>query len=137
MKITQICMLCTAFVCLVGCAEVIDDIITSNPDILLPDDGIIEEAHIQSVEIRIAESFPVQVFVKVIWISPDACTLPHETDEVRDGNTITIRITTTRPKDVACATVITEHQEVIPLGRFSTGDYKVIVNGVEQEFHVD
>ena len=52
MKITQICILCAAFVCLVGCAEVIDDIIASNPDILLPDDGIIEDAHIQSVEIR-------------------------------------------------------------------------------------
>ena len=46
-------------------------------------------------------------------------------------------MTTIRPKDVACATVITEYREVIPLGRFSTGDYKVIVNGVEQEFHVD
>ena len=99
MKITQICMLCIAFVCLVGCAEVIDDIIASNPDILLPDDGIIEDAHIQSVEIRIAESFPVQVFVEVIWISPDACTLPHETSEARDGNTITIQMTTIRPKE--------------------------------------
>ena len=66
MKITQICILCIASVCLVGCAEVIDDIIVSNPDILLPNDGIIEDAHIQSVEIRIAESFPVQVFVEVI-----------------------------------------------------------------------
>ena len=52
--------------------------------------------------------------------------------ETRDGNTITIQMTTIRPKDVACATVITEYQEVIPLGRFSTGDYRVVVNGVVQ-----
>ena len=137
MKITQIGVLCLAFVCLVGCADFIDDIDGWNPDILAPGDGIIEEAQIQSVEIRIAESFPVQVFVAVIGIAPDTCTVPYETHETRDGNTITIQMTTIRPKDAVCATVITEYMEVIPLGRFLTGDYTVIVNGVKREFHID
>ena len=137
MKTTQIGILCLAFVCLVGCADFIDDIDGWNPDILAPGDGIIEEAQIQSVEIRIAESFPVQVFVAVIGIAPDACTIPYETHETRDGNTITIQMTTIRPKDAVCAAVITEYMEVIPLGRFLTGDYTVIVNGVKREFHID
>lgn len=120
----------------IGCAN-IDDILE---DIGGPSEGdsvIIADMPIGEVEVLLAESDPVQVTVEVNGWLPDSCTAHHETHQGREGNTITIQITTARPKDLACATVVTEYQEKISIGTLPAGDYTVIVNDVEEEFRVD
>ena len=129
-------------ICCIGCAN-IDDILNdinkpSNGD---SDDGdnqlIIADMPIAGIEVLFATSDPVQVTVEVNGWLPDSCTAHHETHQAQEGNTITIQITTTRPRDFACATVVTEYQENVSIGTLPAGDYTVIVNGVEQQFRVD
>ena len=123
-------------ICCIGCAD-IDDILIGIEE---PPDGdgvIIADMPIQGIEVLLAESHPVQVSVKVTGWLPDSCTTHHETHLMQEGNTITIQITTIRPKDFACATVVTDYQEKVVIGALPAGDYKVVVNGVEQEFRVD
>ena len=126
-----------------GCANVADDILI---DIDGPSNGdtdgvdnqsIIADMPIGEIEVLLAESDPVQVSVEVTGWLPDSCTAHHETRQVQEGNTITIQITTIRPRDFACATVVTEYQERVSIGTLAAGDYKVIVNDVEAEFRVD
>ena len=122
--------------CFTGCAN-FGDILE---DIGEPSEGdgvIIADMPIAEIEVLLAESHPVQVTVLVNGWLADSCTTHHETHQAREGNTITIQITTIRPKDFACATVVTEYQERISIGTLSEGDYKVIVNDVEAEFRVD
>ena len=120
----------------IGCAN-IDDILK---DVGEPSEGdgvIIADMPIGEVEVLLAESDPVQVTLEVNgWLS-DSCTAHHETHQGREGNTITIQITTIRPRDLACATVVTEYQEKVSIGTLPAGDYTVIVNDVEEEFRVD
>ena len=127
----------------IGCSNIIDDILNdtgepSSGDIdALDDQWIIADMPIVEIELLLAESDPVQVIVEVTGYLPDSCTAHHETHQAQEGNTITIQITTIRPKNIACATVITEYQEQVFIGTLPAGDYTVIVNGVEQEFRVD
>ena len=129
-------------ICCIGCAN-IDDILN---DINKPSDGdsddgdnqfIIADMPIAGIEVLLAESDPVQVTVGVNGWLPDSCTAHHETHQAQERNTITIQITTTRPRDLACATVVTEYQENVSIGTLPAGDYTVIVNDVEQQFRLD
>ena len=130
-------------ICYIGCANVADDILG---DIEEPSNGdsddindqlIVADMPIGEIEVLLAESDPVQVTVEVNGWLPDSCTAHHETHIAQEGNTITIQITTIRPRDLACATVVTEYQEKVSIGTLPAGDYKVIVNDVEGEFRVD
>ena len=123
-------------ICCIGCAD-IDDILKSIGGPPEGDSIIILDMPIGEIEVLLAESHPVQVTVEVHGWLPDSCTEYHETHQVQEGNTITIQITTIRPKDFACATVVTEYQEKVFIGALPSGDYKVIVNDVEQQFRVD
>ena len=96
----------------------------------------IDHLPIQQVSVAILESFPVQVNLKVEGYLADACTMLHETTERREGNTIHVQVTTKRPRDLACAAVITEIEHIVPLGTFAPGMYKAIVNDVEVEFEI-
>ncbi len=123
-------------VCFTGCAD-FNDILK---DIGGPPEGdgvIIADMPIWEIEVLLAESDPVKVIVEVNGWLPDSCTAYHETHQAQEGNTITIQITTIRPKDLACATVVTEYQERVVVGTLPAGDYTVIVNDVEQNFRID
>ena len=134
-RIVQLAAIITA-VCFTGCAN-FDDILE---DIAGPPEGdgvIIASMPIGEIEVLLAESHPVQVTVVVHGWLPDSCTAHHETHQTQEGNTITIQITTTRPKDAFCATVVTEYQERFFIGALPAGDYTVIVNDVKQKFRID
>jgi inhibitor of cysteine peptidase len=93
---------------------------------------------IDSVEVQIRESLPVQVAVLVTGALTDGCTEFHQMQQVRSGNTIEITITTIRPKDVPCTQELTIYTNTIALdGEFSTGTYIVRVNGVEKTFTIN
>ena len=145
-KLLQCNMLLTIIIGIIyciGCANVADDILN---DIGKPPNGdtddidnqsIIADMPIQEIEVLLAESHPVQVSVEVNGWLADSCTTHHETHQGQEGNTITIHITTTRPKDLVCATVVTEYQERVFIGALPAGDYTIIVNDLEQQFRVD
>ena len=123
-------------ICFTGCAN-IDNILEDIDEPLEGDDTVIADMPIAGIEVLLAESDPVQVSIEVNGWLADSCTAHHETHQGRTGNTITIQITTIRPKDFACATVVTEYQERVSIGTLPAGDYKVVVNDVEAEFRVD
>ena len=93
---------------------------------------------VESVEVRISESLPVQVSVNVKGNLADACTKPDEVSIARDGNAFNVGITTTRPADVVCAEVLTPYEENIELDvkGLKKGTYTVTVNGVTQSFEL-
>jgi inhibitor of cysteine peptidase len=125
----------------IGCLNVIDEILDNadeppNGD-GIDDSWIIAEMPVREIVVLIAESFPVQVSVEVIGYLSDGCTARHETHTSREGNTVTIKMTTKRSKDRICTKVVTDIRERISIGTFAPGNYLVIVNGVKKKFRVD
>jgi inhibitor of cysteine peptidase len=97
---------------------------------------IIGLALIESIEILILESFPVQVHVRIKGILGDSCTSLHQITQTRVENTFTITVTTTRPTDAVCADIITQFEETVALDVYGlpAGTYTVDVNGVRDTF---
>ncbi len=95
-------------------------------------------AMIDSVEVLILESLPVQVTVNVKGNMPDACTTVDEVTTNREGNTFNIQITTKRPAELMCAQVLTPFEQNIPLDvkGLQKGTYTVNVNGVTETFEL-
>jgi len=100
-------------------------------------DGVeIKPAPINEVRVSIAESYPPQVFVYIKGGLADSCTTFHELETERSGNTITIQVTTQRPKDADCAQVYGFFEKNVNLGTdFTSGDtYIVNVNAQTTSF---
>lgn len=101
------------------------------------DNGVIRgEAVVEEIDIRILESFPVQVHVVARGYLPDGCT---EIDEIRQrhtGQAFQVTITTARPAGAVCTEAIVPFEEVIPLDviGLEAGTYTVDVNGVTGSF---
>jgi uncharacterized protein YraI len=97
------------------------------------------KADVQSVEIQILESFPVQVNAIARGQLPDAgCTTIAGVRQSRSGNTFTVVLTTTVDPNALCSQVITPFEHVIPLDVSSLlpAQYIVNVNGVEASFEL-
>jgi hypothetical protein len=100
---------------------------------------IVSVALVQSIEVQILESEPLQVNTIVRGQLPDAgCTTIASVDQVRDGNTFKITLITTTDPLALCAQALTPFEEVVPLDirDLPSGDYVVNVNGVEQSFEL-
>ena len=95
---------------------------------------------VENVEVRIKESFPVQVSAAVTGYLRDGCEKLGATTQSRSGNVITVSIATERDKTTerVCIQVISPVEQDVPLeGTFLPGTYVVRVNGVERTFRVD
>lgn len=93
---------------------------------------------VESVEVRILESDPVQVEAVVRGQLADACTtMTDATVELQD-KTFVVTLQTTRPADQMCAQVLNPFEQVVPLGTPdpTTGAYDVQVGDVVQSFTV-
>jgi hypothetical protein len=99
-------------------------------------DRLVELVTVENVEVNIAESYPVQVFVRVTGYLPDPCWEAQTPTISQDGNRFEIEIYAERDPDEVCAQVIQDYEETIPLGTMDPGNYVVSVNGVEQSFEV-
>jgi inhibitor of cysteine peptidase len=99
---------------------------------------IIYKAGIQSIEIVVFESFPVQVRVIVTGWLPDGCTRVKSIDEVREGNVFHVTILTIRPADAMCTMAVVKLQEAFPLDveGLEAGLYTVDVNGNSKTFRL-
>jgi len=109
-------------------------IVTEEP--VTPVNGM---AVVQSVEIQILESMPVQVNVIVRGQLPDVgCTTISGVDQMRDGNTFHISLTTTTDPLALCSQALMPFEEVVQLDttNLPTAPYLVNANGVQQAFEL-
>jgi uncharacterized protein YraI len=114
---------------------------TAAPGTPPPGDGPIEEtgsATVESLEVQLLESFPVQGNAILRGYFPDGCTVIDSYDQVMAGPTIRLRLTTRRTAEM-CAQVITPFEQIIPLNVLGlpAGDYDVRVNDLVAPFTLD
>ncbi|HJR81940.1 MAG TPA: hypothetical protein VJ821_17840, partial [Anaerolineales bacterium] len=112
--------------------------VSSDPDFTKPTEqsGL---ADVQSVEIQILESDPVQVNAIARGYLPDSgCTTISEATQIRNGNTFTVTVKTKYDPQVLCAQALTPFEQVISLDVSSLlpANYIVIVNGVQASFQL-
>jgi hypothetical protein len=83
---------------------------------------------IDTTDILLMESFPVQVALRVTGNLPTPCHEPvWEVDD--DGSTISVTLRSVADPDVACVQVLAPFELSIPLGSFESGAREVTLNG--------
>jgi len=120
-----------------GCAGV-EPTRTLPPAVVPTSPPVAGEAAVESINILILESFPVQVNVVARGNLPDGCTTIDQVLQEREGDTFTVTITTVRPEGVACTQALTPFEETISLEVYGlpAGVYTVTVNGVSDTFEL-
>ncbi len=96
-------------------------------------------ANVESVELLILESFPVQIHVVAQGFLPDGCTQIDDIIVQHEGAVFDVAITTAREPGQVCTEAEVAYEETIPLDvvGLDAGMYTVIVNGVEGSFTLD
>jgi len=96
------------------------------------------QAHVDSIEILVLESFPVQIRALVRGSLPDSCTAIDQIVQAREGNAFRVTITTVRATGQACAQSLVPFEESIPLQvvGLQAGDYTVTVNDISTTFQL-
>lgn len=91
-------------------------------------------AVVESVDVLLLESMPVQIQLQVSGYHPDGCQAAVEVVQRRDGNTVTVEVYRLLPAAVMCPMVLQPLQETIRLdGGFEPGTYQININGVVTE----
>ncbi|MBC7085280.1 MAG: hypothetical protein H5T43_02780 [Methanomethylovorans sp.] len=95
-------------------------------------------ASVDTVQVFIMESFPVQVNVEATGYFPDGCTNISNVTTRKDGNTFYVQINTIRPKDALCTQALVPFTKVVPLEVYGLekGLYIVDVNGKTASFEL-
>lgn len=119
---------------LVACSESSDDTVVSNttePSLTFSGGAIPANAglvFVDTTDILLMESFPVQVALRVNGNLPTPCHEPvWEVDD--DGSTISVTLASVADPNVACIQVLAPFELSIPLGSFESGARDVILNG--------
>lgn len=97
------------------------------------------EAIVDSIELMIVESFPVQVSVRVRGELPDGCTEIDQIETTQEGQQFNIVMTTLRPADMICTEALVPFDETIALDvvDLPAGVYTVDVNGRSGTFTLE
>jgi hypothetical protein len=121
-----------------GCRVVPSDNATPTPTLVSPGGVISGVAHVESVEIVMRESFPVQISAMAIGSLPDSCTTLDQVIQERKEKTFHITLSTVRPADEACAAATIPFQKAIEIEAvgLEAGTYAVLVNGVQAGFEI-
>jgi hypothetical protein len=90
------------------------------------------QAKVESIEIKVLETVPVQIEVIARGTLPDSCTQIDMAGVQRAGNTYTATVTTKRDASVSCTSSSVPFDRTIPLDvlNLPAGLYTVNVNGV-------
>jgi inhibitor of cysteine peptidase len=93
-------------------------------------------APVETIDILILESFPVQVQVRAAGNLRDGCTTLGEISQKQQGSTFAVTIGTTRPADALCTEALVPFETTIALDvvGLKAGTYTVTVNGVSGTF---
>ena len=105
-----------------------------------PQDRPGNRAQVESVELLLLESFPVQVNALVKGNLADGCTEIDQIEQTRDldAKAFTVTITTSRDPDKICTQALVPFEETISLDArdLPAGIYTVDVNGVQGTFEL-
>ena len=99
-----------------------------------------QDAIIDSLDILLLESFPLQAKVKVVGFLPDGCTEIHDIHVERDGMSFIVTLMTKRPTGhVPCTLAIEPFEDALTLDieGLPAGTYTVIAQDMEAEFTLD
>ncbi|MCC6602636.1 MAG: hypothetical protein IT327_05470 [Anaerolineae bacterium] len=115
---------------------------TATPGESKPDTAeniIIGDAMVESIDVMIMESFPVQVNVHVTGYLGDGCTTLGDITTKQDGGTFSVHIFTQRPADMMCTQQLVGFEENVALDvvGLTAGTYTVDVNGMTNTFTLD
>jgi hypothetical protein len=101
-----------------------------------PESLEIKPAPIHGVDIRFAESFPVQVFVYIKGGLSDGCTTFKDVNTTRKDTIIEITVSVQRPLNRTCTTVYGYFEQNVALGSDFVPEktYTVKVNDVTKTF---
>ena len=93
-------------------------------------------ATVDSIEILILESFPVQINVRVRGVLADGCTNINSIDTNQAGSNFNINITTLRESGQVCTEALVPFEELVSLDVLGlpAGTYAVNVNGIQGSF---
>ena len=100
----------------------------------LPDEDkmIRGSAFVDTSEIVMMESNPVQVVLKVNGTLPTPChELRAEVSEPDENNQINVELFSLTKPGKMCIQVLEPFETSIPLGSYQSGDYTVYINGTE------
>ncbi len=99
----------------------------------------IDEATVESIDIMILESFPVQVHVNVTGYLGDGCTTLGDIETTQEGDTFVMTITTQRLTDAICTQQLVGFEENVALDvqGLPAGTYTVNANGITNTFTLD
>lgn len=97
------------------------------------------QAMVNSIDVLLLESFPVQVNVIAKGDLPDGCTSIDQVISQRNENDYRVVITTMRQPDQICTQALVPFEENISLdvAGLPAGTYQVNVNGVQDTFTLD
>ncbi|QRN83081.1 hypothetical protein JR338_11850 [Chloroflexota bacterium] len=95
--------------------------------------------YLNSMDILIMESFPVQVSVALQGDLPDGCTTIQSVESSLEGQTFTITFRTHRPADQMCTQALVPFEETVSLDVYGlpAGEYTVIANDLTETFTLD
>jgi len=95
-----------------------------------------EQAIVETIEVVMLATFPLQVHLLVSGYLGDPCTEIKEIQTQRHDYHFEVTIPTERAVSADCIQVVEPFEQNIPLDVYGlpTGDYLVIVNGVEAGF---
>lgn len=120
-----------AIACAAGPDDPVDSDGTSPPTtgpLVVPEDA--GPFFVDSTDILLMESFPVQVALRVVGNLPSPCHQPvWEVED--DGEAIHVTLASVADADRVCTQVLVPAELSIPLGSFESGARNVILNGEE------
>jgi len=95
-------------------------------------------AVVDSIDILIMESMPVQVNVVARGNLPDGCTSIGQAATEREDRTFVVTLPTRRPLDAMCTEALVPYEQAVPLevAGLPAGVYTVTVNGVSDTFEL-
>ena len=124
-----------------------DESVSSDDPTATPSEGkpdtaeniIIGDAMVESIDVMILESFPVQVSVHVTGYLGDGCTTLGDITTTQEGETFSVHISTQRPADMMCTQQLVGFEEnvMLDVAGLPAGTYMVDVNGVINTFTLD
>ena len=84
---------------------------------------------IEAVEVRVLESYPMQLTLQVKGYQQDGCQSPVQVAQSRDGSTVIVQVYRTMLPGAICPQVIQSYEASIKLeGGYESGDYTIRVN---------
>jgi inhibitor of cysteine peptidase len=99
-----------------------------------------QNAIVESLEVMLLESFPLQAQVRVSGNLPNGCTELHEISVQQEGQEFILTLTTRQPTgDVACTEALVPFEEVVELDieGLEAGSYTVIAQEEQAAFTLD